>query len=67
LYVTPIQASRTALLLMDFQPDILRGRPGAGEALAAAGSALALARKADLQVVFVRVVSRPGSSGERTN
>jgi nicotinamidase-related amidase len=59
LYVIPIEASRTALLLMDFQPDILRGRPGAAEVLAAAGSALALARKADLQVVFVRVAFTP--------
>jgi nicotinamidase-related amidase len=57
--MTPIDAGRTALLLMDFQPDILTARSGSAEVLAAAGSALELARKANLQVVFVRVAFTP--------
>jgi nicotinamidase-related amidase len=59
MYMTPIEPGRTALLLMDFQPDILAQRPGADDVLTAAGSALDLARKADLQVVFVRVAFAP--------
>jgi nicotinamidase-related amidase len=57
--MTPIDTARTALLLMDFQPDILGGRPGSAEVLAAAAAALDLARKANLQVVFVRVAFTP--------
>jgi nicotinamidase-related amidase len=59
MYMTPIDTARTALLLMDFQPDILDSRPGGAEVLSAARSALDLARKADLQVVFVRVAFTP--------
>jgi nicotinamidase-related amidase len=47
--------SRSALLLMDFQVGILRGREGAAEVLAAAASALKTARGAQLPVVHVRV------------
>jgi nicotinamidase-related amidase len=53
--MTPIDTGRTALLLMDFQPDIVASRAGGAEVLAAAGAALDLARKVNLQVVFVRV------------
>jgi nicotinamidase-related amidase len=57
--MTPIDAGRTALLLMDFQPDILAVRTGSAEVLASARAALDLARKADLPVVFVRVAFTP--------
>lgn len=40
---------------MDFQPAILGGRPAAAPALARAVAALELARRVNLQVVFVRV------------
>jgi nicotinamidase-related amidase len=57
--MTPIDAGRTALLLMDFQSDILAAREGSADVLAAAGTALELARKVNLQVVFVRVAFTP--------
>lgn len=57
--MTPLDAGRTALLLMDFQPDILAARAGSAEVLASAQAALELARKADMQVVFVRVAFTP--------
>jgi nicotinamidase-related amidase len=61
--MTPLDRERTALLLMDFQPVILDSRPGTAPALAGAVSALALARKADLQVIFVRVAFTPQDYG----
>jgi nicotinamidase-related amidase len=50
-----METSRTALLLMDFQVGILRGRDGAAEVLAGAVTALETARSARMQIVHVRV------------
>jgi nicotinamidase-related amidase len=61
--MTSIDTARTALLLMDFQPAIVDSRPAAAAALAGAVSALDLARKAGLQVVFVRVAFTPQDYG----
>jgi nicotinamidase-related amidase len=59
----PLDPTRTALLLMDLQPAILTGRDGADKVLAGARAALELARRAMLQVVFVRVAFTPQDYG----
>jgi nicotinamidase-related amidase len=61
--MTPLDGERTALLLMDFQPAILDGRPAAAPALAQAVAALGVAREVNLQVVFVRVAFTPQDYG----
>ena len=52
---TAIDPTRTALLLMDFQPAVLAAVPDSANVLAHATEALAWARTHDVQVVFVRV------------
>lgn len=54
-----MSASRTALLVMDFQNGIVQ-RIGDENVVAAAGRAVAAARAADIPVIFVRVAFRPG-------
>jgi nicotinamidase-related amidase len=56
-----IEPSRTALLVMDFQADII-GRIGdkAGPLLEQASGVLAAARKAQVQIIYVVVGFRPG-------
>jgi nicotinamidase-related amidase len=61
--MTSLDVGRSALLLMDFQPAILGGRPAAAPALARAVAALGLARRVNLQVVFVRVAFTPQDYG----
>jgi nicotinamidase-related amidase len=61
--MTSLDVGRSALLLMDFQPAILGARPEAAPALAGAVAALELARRVDLQVVFVRVAFTPQDYG----
>jgi nicotinamidase-related amidase len=51
---------RTALVLMDFQNSIV-DRLGSPEVVANAASALAAAREAGIDVLFVRVAFRPGA------
>lgn len=51
--------SRTALLLMDFQPGIVDRLDGGG-VVEAAGRAAGVARQRGVPVVFVRVAFRPG-------
>lgn len=54
-----IVSSRTVLLLMDFQPAILRALPDREAVLGAARKALRWAREHDIKVVFVRVAFAP--------
>ena len=53
--VSPLVPSRTALLLMDFQPAILASVPDADTLLARTTAALSWARSANVQVCYVRV------------
>ncbi|MFJ1588294.1 MFS transporter [Streptomyces sp. NPDC088197] len=55
----PVVASRTALLLMDFQPAVLAAVPDGEAVLARAQQALAWARSLDIRVVHVRVAFAP--------
>lgn len=57
--IQPIVPSRTALLLMDFQPAILAAVPGGEDVLARAQQALSWARSHDIRVVYVRVAFGP--------
>ena len=50
-----IPASRSALMLMDFQPSIIGSLPNLPELMASAQRALSWAREHNVQVVFVRV------------
>ncbi|SEP51589.1 isochorismatase family protein [Amycolatopsis saalfeldensis] len=54
-----IEARRTALLLMDFQPEILSHLAGSAAVLENAKIALDWAREHRVQVVFVRVAFAP--------
>ncbi|MEW2516812.1 cysteine hydrolase family protein [Actinacidiphila alni] len=54
-----MSASRTALLIMDFQAAIVE-RIGSEDVVAAAGRAVEAARAAGIPVIFVRVAFRPG-------
>jgi nicotinamidase-related amidase len=52
---TPVDPSRTALMVMDFQPVIVAGLPDAAELLTKAAGAVARARAAGVKIVYVRV------------
>jgi nicotinamidase-related amidase len=61
-----IAVSKTALLLMDYQPAILSRQAGADTAVARAQIALARARQAGVRVVFVRAALTPQDFGSIT-
>jgi nicotinamidase-related amidase len=55
----PVDPSRTALLVMDYQPFILGNYPNAAELIERTADALAQARAAGLKIVYVRVAFTP--------
>ncbi|MEY9873243.1 nicotinamidase-related amidase [Streptacidiphilus sp. MAP12-33] len=61
-HTTAIDPTRTALLLMDFQPAVLAAVPGSADVLARATEALDWARTHDVRVVFVRVALTPADA-----
>ncbi|HEV7981198.1 isochorismatase family cysteine hydrolase [Amycolatopsis sp.] len=52
---TPVDPSRTALMVMDFQPAIVANLPDAAALLAKTAGAIAQARAAGAKIVYVRV------------
>jgi nicotinamidase-related amidase len=52
---TPVDPSRTALMVMDFQPVIIANIPGAAALVARTADAIAQARSAGAKIVYVRV------------
>jgi nicotinamidase-related amidase len=55
----PVDPSRTALLVMDYQPFVLGNYPNAADLIERTAEAIAQARAGGLKIVYVRVAFTP--------